>query len=450
MLSILIILLIIYIYRHIRIKSEEKKWEKQNANTQKEEPYKRGWAEIQNERQEALFEQFVRSRWPKNYERYELIGSSLSANFLAPHKIIVYHTDGTYHEEVIKVSVSHNAEKDGEYGTIYKFSVWGEDDCSKTSQKKEKTYEHEVNKIFEGFEDIEVKKNIIVCTNDEYINHLRNKKDTQIAEIVAEYKDSNFSDAMQMLEYDWLESGYDLSGFKEFTTFMDKLTEAFNEYEFDKKSAWKGFEGEKTVEEALNKYGEAWIILKNVVLPILSPVSDAEKNIGAFENDIILLCSNAIYTVEIKNYHSGSISIKPDGRVIHKNKRGDILEGEDQNVVEQAENHRIYLVRFLNEICEKHGLKAKDIVKSIVVIANNDFAVEENAIDFPIYRPVLIGRAIKSNDCDLSDELIKDIKEHIEANTQREHKFKHLLCPEIGAENIDKIRSAMDTIIRDL
>ena len=103
-------------------------------------PYKRGLPEIQNESELVLFEQFVRERWPKNYERYEIIGSSLSANFLAPHRIIVYHTDGTFHEEVIRVSASHKAMEDGEYGKVYKFTVWGEDNSSKTSRKEEKPH----------------------------------------------------------------------------------------------------------------------------------------------------------------------------------------------------------------------------------------------------------------------------------------------------------------------
>ncbi len=100
-------------------------------------PYKRGLPEIQNECEHALFDQFVRERWSKNYERYELIGSSLSANFLAPHRIIVHHTDGTFHDEVIRVSASYKANEGGEYGKVYKFTVWGEDDRSNTSQKKE-------------------------------------------------------------------------------------------------------------------------------------------------------------------------------------------------------------------------------------------------------------------------------------------------------------------------
>lgn len=117
------------------------------------------------------------------------------------------------------------------------------------------------------------------------------------------------------------------------------------------------------------------------------------------------------------------------------------------NIYKQAENHRIYLMRFLNQLCEEHGVKAKDIVKSIVVIANNDFEIEENAIDFPIYRPVLVGRAIESNDCKLSAELISDIQEYIESNKRQEHKYKHILCPEIEIEQIEKIRIAIKTII---
>ncbi|WP_026667689.1 hypothetical protein [Butyrivibrio sp. AE2005] len=101
-------------------------------------PYKRGLPEIQNENELALFEQFVRERWPKNYERYELIGSSLSANFLAPHRIIVHHTDGTFHEEVIRVSAVNKAMEDDEYGKVYKFTVWGEKDSHKTSRQEDK------------------------------------------------------------------------------------------------------------------------------------------------------------------------------------------------------------------------------------------------------------------------------------------------------------------------
>ena len=393
----------------------------------------------------AELDSFVKSNWKTDLLKWQFPNDREEFKFLTQQtfELVIIKTDGSQHVETIKFEHFNLVDEPYCKGLEVEFTTDLLKQSKEQSLKKQqeeferrKQYKERRRKIFEGFDIESLEERTTVCTNSEYIDYVTNDKENPLSKIIEEWA-----------EYKLFEDPYYVEEEAEdFICYMDKLAQLYNNYEFAKKSALIGYSGETAVEKVVKKYDKDWTIIKNAVLPIVASARGGNCNIYEFENDIILLCSNAIYTIEIKNYQFGSISIKPDGRVIHKNKHGVILQNEEQNILEQAENHRIYLTKLLEKVCEKHGVAAEDVVKCIIVIANNDFEIEENAINFPIYRPVLIDRAVRSNNCGLSDEMIKDVKEYIEANMKKEHKYKQILRPEIAPEKMEKMKYAINVL----
>ena len=141
MLKLLLIIGLIFGYSYWRKKLEEKKWAMNVPKTDNVRPYPHGFGESVMEYEYHLFDNFVKATWPRNFQRWEpLDRGGICCNFTGPHHIMVYHTDGTYHDEVVRVFKS--APGDEEYGNTYRFEVRGlkkAEKCGEEEQKPEIT-----------------------------------------------------------------------------------------------------------------------------------------------------------------------------------------------------------------------------------------------------------------------------------------------------------------------
>lgn len=210
-------------------------------------------------------------------------------------------------------------------------------------------------------------------------------------------------------------------------SFLYWFNDLFRNYKNDKSSVSQGEAGESFILSELAKYNEGdWIIFNSAILPITSPKTEMEKRIGEFENDLIIVNENGVFTLEVKNYQKGKIEIYSDGRVAHYDSRGELLPSEKQNVIEQSENHIRYLSMFLKDVFDDSSDDIKNVVHGIIVIANNDFEISKNELDYPIVRPVLLGRALNSSYGDkLSAEMQEKIANAIKKNLKASHKYVH-------------------------
>ena len=103
-------------------KHAEKLYDEVTLKTDAEEPKKQSIMDVISNYQYMLFDQFVRSSWPKDFLSWNTEGYlPLVCQFEGPHKITVRRTDGTYHTEVI------NVKKEESLGTgfTYTFSIAG-------------------------------------------------------------------------------------------------------------------------------------------------------------------------------------------------------------------------------------------------------------------------------------------------------------------------------------
>lgn len=122
---LLLIVAAIFGYSYWRKKLEEKKWQMNVFKPEATRPYPHGYGESVMDYEYHLFDNFVKATWPRNFLSWECLDSGgICAHFVAPHHIMVHHTDGTYHDEVIRVT-KRFAESDDEYGNFYKFEVRG-------------------------------------------------------------------------------------------------------------------------------------------------------------------------------------------------------------------------------------------------------------------------------------------------------------------------------------
>lgn len=181
----------------------------------------------------------------------------------------------------------------------------------------------------------------------------------------------------------------------------------------------KGVDGEKKVTDYLKEFncGD-----DRILDGIRLRVGDKD-----FENDVIVINNNGIFTLEIKNYTRGIISVSNDGRVTHN---GSV----EDDVIMQSERHRNLLIKFLI----KHGYEsgfANSIVHSIIVISNNTVEVD-NRSEYPIIRLSLLSSNIHKNDCQLDNDRVDEICELVKRNaiknyTHEYHTYKEI-TPLIG------------------
>ena len=131
------IIIIVFVLHYKRKKREEKWFEEFSYKPEENRPYPRGYGEIMVDLEWALFDQFVRQTWPNNFLSWECKLGRLTHAYVGTHLIEVKHTDGTYHEEAIKVEHGEPL-KEGEHGAAFKFTVvtYGEpNDDPKNDQK---------------------------------------------------------------------------------------------------------------------------------------------------------------------------------------------------------------------------------------------------------------------------------------------------------------------------
>lgn len=123
LLSAIVTLVVVLAITYHKKKNEEEMYEKLTYSPEQETPYPRGFGEIIVDYQYALFDQFVKSTWPCDFLSWECKLERLTRSYLGNHLIVVRHTDGTYHEEVIKVSQDTSGDGDSSIGSVYKFEV---------------------------------------------------------------------------------------------------------------------------------------------------------------------------------------------------------------------------------------------------------------------------------------------------------------------------------------
>lgn len=128
--SLIVTIVVVFAISYNKKKKEEEMYQKLTYSPENAIPYPRGFGEIIVDYQYALFDQFVRSTWPCNFLSWECKLERLTHRYEGNHLIVVRHTDGTYHEECIKVSTDESGDGDTSIGAIYKFEV-----LSKTPQE---------------------------------------------------------------------------------------------------------------------------------------------------------------------------------------------------------------------------------------------------------------------------------------------------------------------------
>lgn len=144
----------------------------------------------------------------------------------------------------------------------------------------------------------------------------------------------------------------------------------------------KGKDGERTVSKYLedNNPGD-WIIMDNAVLPNLLDGSKTS------ENDFIVISSNGVFSIEVKNYMKGSIFISNDGTVQTGH------DDNDVNIIDQCNNHAVNIERILKSKIKDEDILRKlsvgKLVKGVIVVSNNEVEIKNDST-YPIYRLSLL------------------------------------------------------------
>ena len=123
LLSLVVTIIAVFAFVYHKRKKEEEMFKELTYSPEQETPYPRGFGEIIVDYQYALFDKFVKSTWPCDFLSWECKLERLTHSYEGNHLIVVRHTDGTYHEEVIKVSAESGGDGDTSIGSIYKFEV---------------------------------------------------------------------------------------------------------------------------------------------------------------------------------------------------------------------------------------------------------------------------------------------------------------------------------------
>ena len=269
----------------------------------------------------------------------------------------------------------------------------------------------------------------IYLTNEEFYNYkVDTERFTDLLELVSEF---DLKKLLNEIEYrkskgmTIVDQEYDIYIYK-LKSLLEWFNEMSREFKMDKSSIRQGEEGEYFIVSELAKYHDGdWNIFNGAILPITLPRTDTDRKIGEFENDLLVVNENGVFTLEIKNYQKGKLEIYSDGRVAHYNSRGELLPAEKQNMIEQSENHIRYLTKFFKDMLGDSSINVNNFVHGIIVIANNDFEIK-NELDYLIIRPVLLGRTLsKSYGEKLSPEMQEKLVELIKANLKEAHRYPH-------------------------
>lgn len=388
-----------------------------------------------------LFEldKFIKRQWKKDFLEWKPLGS-LPDDFSKVYSIdvMIRCTDGSEHRESIVPNWSNTNEYDCK-GFSYWFTTKENDERNRKELEERKIGLEKVNSIAGMFVIPDRNANKEVWkTNEEFVKYGVAIKASGISEAIDEYED--FANRTDFGGY-----GPRCDAFEEYMSWLESEYSAFSA-DYGKISS--GYEGERKVLQTIEQQNPGtWDVITNAVLPIVNPKNDFEKSIKEFENDFIIVCDKGVFSLEVKNYHSGSISITNDGQVIHKDKIGNIIKDGKQNVVEQNEKHKSYLMRFVKDQVPEINM---DSIKSFIVFANNDFSVEQNDIQYPIYRDSLISNVISKLPVVLTEKEQELISKSITDSILPEHKFKFIeysaLEQEIENGIVEKIHEAIKEI----
>ena len=126
--KLLVIVAVVFLASYFGKNHENKRIDEAMYSPDNEEPYPHETGEIIMDYQYMLVDNFIKNKWSKNFLSWECLLRPLSHQFVGKHFILVRHTDGTFHREVIKVSEGYIADGKDEVGIGYKITVVGEED----------------------------------------------------------------------------------------------------------------------------------------------------------------------------------------------------------------------------------------------------------------------------------------------------------------------------------
>lgn len=195
------------------------------------------------------------------------------------------------------------------------------------------------------------------------------------------------------------------------------------------KNLYKGLARGKSGEDFTYEYLRSvlprdWELLRNV---------NVAYNGQQRENDLILISNKGIFTIEVKNYMAGSITVKNDGKVIHNIGNG--VADESRSVIEQSESHVAFITRFMEENSKINHKKWYEVVHGTVVISNNEMEVD-NQSSYPIFRVALLRQYILNNFDDVfTDEEVQELKDLLLSQAKADVKRKYsFLNPEFMSQ----------------
>ncbi len=270
---------------------------------------------------------------------------------------------------------------------------------------------------------IEYKSKCIYLNNDDkysYYNSIRNdikkinkqeftknvkKKTLEINHLVNKIKNSKLQESKELKRY----LNQIDNKIKCFEYYLNKrLKYIYNDYEGVK----SGIEGEEAVNKELEQYGNI-INLTNIRLEI----PDNKGVLQSIENDNILLTTNGIFLIEVKNFGdvgNYDIIIEKDGRWLKRFRDSNEI-GALKNVTKQNNRHIAYFDRFINNALNK-GLDDYIESKGMVVIANEKATIYNNNDNLNVFRDSEIYSYVKSHDKQLTSNEIDIIKNLLLSN----------------------------------
>lgn len=344
------------------------------------------------------------------------------------HEIIYYHLIGTgfgrsYHDFLKYNEVSlENA-----LATAFKYIFFAYP--YKNTDENDTEYISTITNRYSEFENYKNK----IYSSENPLDHLMINRDYTYEELDPEirafYLEGN-EDALEELKS--LYDHFVILG----NRYLNKLKLIVESIEANN-NLYKGLARGKSGEDFTYEYLRSvmprdWELLRNV---------NVAHNGEQRENDLILISNKGIFTIEVKNYMAGSITIKNDGKVIHD--IGGNVANENYSVIEQSESHVAFITRFMEENSKINRKKWYEVVHGTVVISNNEMEID-NQSSYPIFRAALLRQYILNNFDDVfTDEEVQEIKDLLLSQAKADVKRKYLFInPDIDiAEYITMIQS---------
>ena len=336
------------------------------------------------------------------------------------HEIIYYHLIGTgfgrsYHDFLKYNEVSlENA-----LATAFKYIFFAYP--YKNTDENDTEYISTITNRYSEFENYKNK----IYSSENPLDHLMINRDYTYEELDPEirafYLEGN-EDALEELKS--LYDHFVILG----NRYLNKLKLIVESIEANN-NLYKGLARGKSGEDFTYEYLRSvmprdWELLRNV---------NVAHNGQQRENDLILISNKGIFTIEVKNYMAGSITVKNDGKVIHNIGNG--VADESRSVIEQSESHVAFITRFMEQNSKINHKKWCEVVHGTVVISNNEMEVD-NQSSYPIFRAALLRQYILNNFDDVfTDEEVQELKDLLLSQAKADVKRKYsFLNPEFMSQ----------------